>query len=556
MKPLLMLLILLTAALAIFVLPGIRSETVQADEPTDPGDLEQARPAFYVRAAMQRSSGVYHDRERVSMTVVSERDAFIYVLYQQVDGEIYQIFPNSIHADNRVAALEEVILGGVDDAFRWSVVPPYGHEKITVIASERRIAEMSRKEQIARQFNPVSDAQFKGIAVDIEELAADSWTCVHVPIETRPAPEAATPSIDVRPSAPKPRRPKPVVPDSDSKRVGLFIGVSDFLFSEEYELAHHGGSACVGSDNDARNICRAMQSRGQLDESKLLIDAQATKKSIKEAVTKWLPNQTRPGDTVFVYFSGFLKRHRDDNGDEIDDGMDDFLCTYDDVDFAVLCQIHRRLVRERPDDEKFPVIRDIFLRIAEGDYGRSAGPESFEPWEHGVSVLEQVAAREDETAGLRIGDMLVRETNISDDEFGQWLQCLEGRKVVVIVETSSSATLADGTKTTDDRTRSLAFLDNERKRLKDIGQRNLAFIASCSDSRSQPLIEDTRTKEVYHPFTKVLQIAIENGESGMLLDDVYVLALKSLMAFAQSHPSAQSQPVFVNDLSEPVYVIP
>jgi len=34
--------------------------------------------------------------------VVSEEDAYLYALYQQADGKIYQIFPNAGQKDNHV----------------------------------------------------------------------------------------------------------------------------------------------------------------------------------------------------------------------------------------------------------------------------------------------------------------------------------------------------------------------------------------------------------------------------------------------------------------------
>ena len=64
------------------------------------------------------------------------------------------------------------------------------------------------------------------------------------------------------------------------------------------------------------------------DDIRLLTDEQATKAAILSSIRSWLIEGTRPGERVFLYFSGHGLQVKDVNGDE-QDGMDEAISTYD-----------------------------------------------------------------------------------------------------------------------------------------------------------------------------------------------------------------------------------
>jgi hypothetical protein len=76
------------------------------------------QPAFLVRADVNRSTRDYRQGDPLSVRVAAEVDAYLYVLYQQADGRVFQIFPNVHQPDNRVPARQTVEIPGKDDAFR------------------------------------------------------------------------------------------------------------------------------------------------------------------------------------------------------------------------------------------------------------------------------------------------------------------------------------------------------------------------------------------------------------------------------------------------------
>src|SRR5437870_2751263 len=70
--------------------------------------LQQANPGFLVRGEVDRPSHDYREGDNMVVKAVSEIDAYVYVVYQQADGQTFQIFPNSRQRDNRLKARQEV----------------------------------------------------------------------------------------------------------------------------------------------------------------------------------------------------------------------------------------------------------------------------------------------------------------------------------------------------------------------------------------------------------------------------------------------------------------
>ena len=79
-------------------------------------------------------------------------------------------------------------------------------------------------------------------------------------------------------------------------------------------------SSLVGTVNDARAMKAFASSRLGLRDSdiRMLLDGEATRDNILGAITEWLIDGTRPGENVFLYYSGHGFQQRDENADETD----------------------------------------------------------------------------------------------------------------------------------------------------------------------------------------------------------------------------------------------
>ena len=97
----------------------------------------------------------------------------------------------------------------------------------------------------------------------------------------------------------------------------LLIGIGEYPYlPAESQLA--------GPRNDVRAMREFLVSEWGFSagDIRMLVDREATKSEIRDALEIWLPGTTRTGDRVVIYFSGHGSQVRDDDGDERD-GMDE-----------------------------------------------------------------------------------------------------------------------------------------------------------------------------------------------------------------------------------------
>lgn len=112
-------------------------------------------------------------------------------------------------------------------------------------------------------------------------------------------------------AASSPSSPAPAASD-DRERQGraLLIGIDRYRHV----------SPLVGTVNDARAMKSWMASHLGFEEEdiRMLLDGQATRDNILRSIEDWLIAGTRPGEEVFLYYSGHGYQQRDENDDEAD----------------------------------------------------------------------------------------------------------------------------------------------------------------------------------------------------------------------------------------------
>ena len=226
--------------------------------------------------AVDHVDGVYRQGDLLNLRCQAERDAYLYVLYRQANGETALIFPNGLQPDNQVKAKTPVVLPPAGDVV-YRVQPPLGDESLQVLAVEKPLAELQALVRDKGRAVIVPKPTLEALHKYLEQYR-DAWTEHRVKIRT------------VARDAEPPRPPK---------RVGLFIGVGEY--AEEKILP---SSASLG--NSATVMHDLMLLLGKLDPqaTRLLRDKQATKAEIRQSITEWLPSVSQPGDTVFLYYSG------------------------------------------------------------------------------------------------------------------------------------------------------------------------------------------------------------------------------------------------------------
>jgi len=242
-----------------------------------------------------------------------------------------------------------------------------------------------------------------------------------------------------------------------ARRVGIFVGISD------YKDANVPGLHCC--HRDAEEMAKALAGAGGLDQTIKLTNKDATFRAIQQAICEQAKDATRPGDVVYIFWSGHGGRCANTDGTEAD-GFDEFLVPYD----------------GKLDDN--------------------------------VDVL--------------------RASMVLDDTFGRWVQELDGRRVVVILDTCHSGGQIAGSKSVklgnirkygkavvsktknDDPTawKKKHFLDTELARLKRVTAKDInptqAIVLASSTAKQ---ISFERSDEALSVMTYFLVKAL-NDPSG------------------------------------------
>jgi hypothetical protein len=91
--------------------------------------------AFPLRVWVNKGSKeIYSEGERLLVHVLSDHSAHLQMDHYQADGQVVHLLPHPLDR-NRVEAGEIFSLGKPDNAFQFAVVPPFGVEMLTVVAS-------------------------------------------------------------------------------------------------------------------------------------------------------------------------------------------------------------------------------------------------------------------------------------------------------------------------------------------------------------------------------------------------------------------------------------
>ena len=511
--------------------PATDAPAATADATID-NAVTNEQPSFFVRASLNREVRDYREGDTLAIRVCCEVDAYLYVLYQQADGKVYQIFPNEGQKDNRVAAKQEVTIPGTNDLFRWEIGPPFGKEQVKVIACRQQLKGLSGADLRRQRFNPVSKSLFKTTVGELAGVSHRDWAETDLELRTHGAAEA------------------PI--DEGARRVGVFFGVAQHQFNAEHmaglqllipekDRVGDGHLDLLYCDNDATDLAATLRDVGRLSDAVVATNADATRANMERLITRWLPSVTKPGDTVIISFASHGGQIADDNNDERD-GKDEVLIPHDSVDLLTLAQL-------------------IELKKS-GQLAAELEPR--------VAELVEVAVAAGDNPSQQ-NDALVRHTGISDDLFAHWLQRLAGRHVIVILDTCHSAGFADQEKGSGNATvksptpkpLKFDFLEGELVRLKDLGQPEQAMLAACMAAETAAPFSDGTKNGV---LTGYVLKCLRETPGPVRLDDAYDYCREAFPSYFEAFNRWRSQnglqPVtgqncfLINHCTGPMYLKP
>lgn len=484
-------------------LPGARARALTVEY------IKNEQPQFYVRVEVDRPDRTYRVGDVLHATVRSERAGYLYLLYVDATGNCACVYPNSYQTQNQIPAGQPIVVPDPAAPFRFRVSQPAGEELLKAIVSSEPLAELQLKELTKGFATPISAGQIaavskelnqKAIQVEAKDAVDAGWAehevklltvadggpvaAAGTPATGGPAVAAGSPGIVVGPvSGPGPGNPTAVAGGGlpgKPQRVGLFVGVSDFRDPNIRDLS--------SAHRDAQVLGGVMKQSCGLDDVRVLVNEQATLQNVARGIRDWLPQTTRPGDTVFIYWSGHGGRCADvANGDE-KDGYDEYLVPHD-------------------------------------------------------GSLDHVAT-----------------TMLLDDTFGAWLQGLDGRKLVVILDTCHSGGQSVAEKSLskglpiDLPMKAAApfdFFDGELARTKDIGQRETAVLASSQAAQ----VSFERRERDLSIMTFCLVELLRSSNGPVSLQDAYRMLQQSVPAYVErAFPGSTQTPILVDYTTPPLYL--
>ena len=421
-------------------------------------------PSFVVRVDVDNSRRTYQDGELMKVNVVSEKGGYLYLLYRQADGKVVCLFPNKYQSNNRIQPKKKVIVPAGAHSFNLRVGAPFGEEVLLAVVSLKplKASDFGAKSLTESEATPVEvESILKAVRVELRPNPRE-WAEHHVKIKT--VPKVTT----VQQSQRKPQR------------LGVFVGISDYKDESVDDLSV--------SHRDAEFMAEIMEKHGKLDGGKVLTNSDATKNNIQKAILA-LKAKSKPGDELFIYWSGHGGKLSDTNGDE-DDGKDEYLIPYD------------------------------------------AGGNT--PEEAMNSI-------------------------VLDDTFGRWIQDLDGRRVVVILDTCYSGGMSATTKSVGRSLYKLLgengtqgefdFLDSEMLRTKDVGQKDAAML--CSSNSDETSLEGDKVS-IMTGF--LLKRVLESDR--LTLDNAHQYVKKEVIDLLERHEVSKKQtPILINHIGE-VFVKP
>jgi hypothetical protein len=461
-------------------------------------------PSFVVRVSVDREDRTYREGSEVIVTVRSEKEGYLYLFDVDVDGEIICLFPNDFQNNNKIPANKDIVVPDPNDTkFRIRVGAPPG-------AKFKPGKELVKAIVTLSPLKALNPNQLKGKQVstaNMKRLVVEAMTGETPPAGADPSIENARQSaqqdkaqqwaehnVDITTVAAGAPDPAQQVNNGKPQRVGLFVGISQFQDKENIRQL----TCC---HIDAQQMADAMQKFGGLTRAPImLLNEQATLENIHKAICEDLPNSTRPGDVVILYWSGHGGRCANTDGTE-PDGYDEFLVPHD---------------------------------------GRLADDPQ-----------------------------VMRKTMLMDKTFGRWVQALDGRKVMVILDTCHSGGQIQGAakralnkgsaeaiakcskavncKDIPDKWTKKYFLDLEMRRAKDIGQKDAAVLASSTAKQ----VSFERQEHDMSVMTYFLVDAVQKASGPLSLEQLYDRIKDKVPAYVEENfPGTTQTPVLA---PRPIY---
>ena len=274
----------------------------------------------------------YRVGETMQVRVRAEKDCYLYLLYFGAGDDVACLFPNQYQQDNRIRAGNTVSVPAQSADFQFTARPPCGKEILQVIGTLKPVDIFKNQDLTKGKVTPLDANDLKGMVVELKKGQPKDWAEARIQISTVPTGQEP--------------------PPTEGNRYAVCVGISEYQHDRVPPL-----QVC---HKDAQRMADALKQRCGVNDVTVLTNGQATAKAIEKAIFHDLVRKTKPGDTVFIFFSCHGGRTADTNGDE-PDGLDEYLVPNDgrlgEPETMILDDTFARWMREL-DGRKIAIIMD------------------------------------------------------------------------------------------------------------------------------------------------------------------------------------------------------
>ena len=219
------------------------------------------------------------------------------------------------------------------------------------------------------------------------------------------------------------------------------------------------GTKSYSQRQQAVAMSRVLHELGELADVRVCTDAEVTLDNMDAGITQWLPSVSRPGDTVFIY-----------------------ICTHGGrIEWPGRAHVHFLLPHDFIDGT-------VLIGLAKHSRDGSLPDAVRSRYDDCLNFIRRFPHETTED----IERALVVKTEVSEDLLGHWLQPLDHRQVVLILETCHSGGFSGGATEKGLRAEpgvngpapDFDFLRDQISRLNDLGQPGTVVLAACAADQS------------------------------------------------------------------------
>lgn len=495
---------------------GLATANANAPDNMDPRGMALSEvndtPAFLVRVDVDHPDRVYRGGESIQASVRSERQGCLYLFYCDANKQITCLFPNQVRRDNFIPANQTVLIPDPSAKFRLRVGPPFGSEVLKAVITSEPLQTLELETLTKGDATSLDTRKLKAVFVEVN---------------------GGDPSLD------------PAIQDTQALREGNRQRARQW--SEHYVpittvASGHEAPAPFNLEDMPRLedvIARSSPDRSTSAAGVPAPPGRPKRVGVFIGVRNYLDPRIRPlhvADRDAQAFAAAMKQFG---------RLDEAVVLVNEK--ATLQNIEAAIYRSLPAATS---PGDLVFIYWSGHGGRTSNLDGTEPDGYDEYLVPYDGRLEPADA--------IRTTMLLDKTFGRWVQNLDARQLIVIIDACHGGGQTQGAIkaiTGNDQATPFRkfFFATTWQRTKDIGQRETAVLASSRATQ----VSFEQPEGDLSVMTHFLIEKLSASPRSVTLSEAFEYVKAQVPAFVERHyPGTTQTPVFVDQTTPPVYLRP